>query len=133
VLTTADVIGFLPSADLDRSRRFFGETLGLFVVEVTPFACVVRSGRTMLRVTKVDRLRPQSFTVLGWQVADIRSEVSLLANAGVDVIRYDGLEQDDFGVWATPTGDKVAWFHDPDGNTLSMTQFARTPGQASSL
>jgi catechol 2,3-dioxygenase-like lactoylglutathione lyase family enzyme len=70
MLGKASLMAFVPSTDLDRSHRFYVGTLGLEPVEITPFACVVRSGPTMLRVTRVDELRPQPFTVLGWEVAD---------------------------------------------------------------
>ena len=123
MLTEARPIAFLPSSDLDRSRDFFAFTLGLTVEEVTPFACVVRTGPIMVRVTKVDDLRPQPFTVLGWQVADIAATVAALTTAGVAFLHYDGLDQSPEGIWTTPGGDKVAWFADPDGNTLSLTQF----------
>ena len=125
MLSSASAIAFLPSSDLDRSRRFFADTLGLPVEDVTGLACVLRAGTTMLRVTKVDDLRVQPFTVFGWQVADIRTTVAQLTRQGVVMVRYDGMDQDADGVWATPGGDLVAWFHDPDGNTLSVTQFAR--------
>ncbi len=124
MLDRATVIAFVPSTDLDRSRRFFVDLLGLPLVEVNPFACVLRIGPTMVRVTKVDQLRPQPFTVFGFEVPDIRATVARLAAAGVAFLRYDGIGQDDDGVWATPNGDRVAWFQDPDGNTLSLTQFA---------
>ena len=77
----------------------------------------------MLRVTRVDDLRVQPFTVFGWQVSDIDGAVADLTGRGVAFLRYDGLDQDGHGVWATPGGDRVAWFTDPDGNTLSLTQF----------
>jgi hypothetical protein len=80
----------------------------------------------MLRVTKVDTLEPQPFTVFGWQVPDIRSTVAALAAADVACLRFEGMDQDPAGVWTTPGGDQIAWFHDPDGNTLSLTQFAAT-------
>lgn len=124
VLDEAAVIAFLPSTDLDRSRRFFADLLGLPLVEITPFACVLRVGSTMVRVTKVNQLRPQPFTVFGFEVPDIRAAVARLAGAGVAFLRYDGMGQDDDGIWDTPNGDRVAWFQDPDGNTLSLTQFA---------
>jgi catechol 2,3-dioxygenase-like lactoylglutathione lyase family enzyme len=124
MLASATAIAFLPSSDLDRSRRFFSDTLGLVVEDVTPFACVMHAGTTMLRVTKVDDLRVQPFTVFGWQVPDIRTAVAQLTSVGVAFVRYDGVDQDAEGVWTTPGGDLVAWFHDPDGNTLSLTQFA---------
>ena len=124
MLDSATAIAFLPSTDLDRSRTFFADLLGLVVQEVTPFACVLSAGGTMLRVTRVDDLRPQPFTVFGWDVPDLRAELAALVAAGVEFTRYDGVDQDADGVWSTPGGDLVAWFRDPDGNTLSLTQFA---------
>ena len=124
MLGGAPVIAFVPSLDLSRSGAFYADVLGLTLEEVTPYACVLRGGSTMLRVTKVGSLRPQSFTVLGWQVDDIHAVVGRLAAAGVDLVRHEGMDQDSAGVWTTPGGDRVAWFHDPDGNVLSMTQFA---------
>ena len=123
MLDRAAAMVFLPSTDLDRSRRFFADLLGLPLVEVTPFACVLQVGPTMVRVTKVEQLRPQPFTVFGFQVSDLRATVMRLADAGVGLLRFDGMGQDADGVWTTPDGDQVAWFHDPDGNTLSLTQF----------
>jgi catechol 2,3-dioxygenase-like lactoylglutathione lyase family enzyme len=123
MLASAAPIAFLPSTDLDRSRHFFADTLGLPVAETTPFACVVYIGTTMLRVTKVDNLHPQPFTVFGWRVPDIDATVAELTGAGVSFLRFDGIEQDAGGVWTTPGRDRVAWFADPDGNTLSLTQF----------
>ena len=64
------------------------------------------------------------YTVLGWRVADIAATARGLAGRGVAFLRYDGMDQDDNGVWTTPGGDRVAWFGDPDGNTLSLTEFA---------
>ncbi|MFI7599329.1 VOC family protein [Actinoplanes sp. NPDC049681] len=124
MLGSAAPIAFLPSLDLDRSRHFFADRLGLTVEEITPFACVLRVGTTMLRVTKVDQLRVQPFTVFGWEVPDIHSAVAGLSENDVECLRYDGIDQDDAGVWTTPGGDRIAWFSDPDGNTLSLTQFA---------
>jgi catechol 2,3-dioxygenase-like lactoylglutathione lyase family enzyme len=126
MLDSAPAIGFLPSTDLDRSRQFFAETLGLPLVEMSPFACVLRAGAGMLRVTKVNDLRPQPFTVFGWQVDDIDRAVTQLTAAGVRFLRYDGVDQDRQGIWTTPGGDRVAWFADPDGNTLSLTQFTQS-------
>ena len=124
MLASASAIAFVPSTDLDRSRQFYADRLGLVVHESTPFACVLRAGTTMLRVTKVDQLRVQPFTVFGWEVGDIQATVAGLRAAGIECLRYPGIEQDAAGVWTTPGGDRVAWFHDPDANTLSLTQFA---------
>jgi catechol 2,3-dioxygenase-like lactoylglutathione lyase family enzyme len=123
MLASRTPIAFLPSTDLERSRQFFADRLGLAVEEVTPFACVLRVGTTTLRVTKVDQLRPQPFTVFGWQVPDIHAVLADLDDAGIRCVRYDGMDQDRDGVWTTPGGDRIAWFLDPDGNTLSLTQF----------
>jgi len=124
MLGAAPVIAFVPSLDLTRSCAFYADVLGLSLEEVTPYACVLRGASMMVRVTMVERLRPQPFTVLGWQVDDIHAAVAGLSAAGVDFVRYEGMNQDSAGVWTTPGGDRVTWFCDPDGNTLSLTQFA---------
>ena len=123
MLGGASVIAFVPSLDLTRCGAFYADVLGLTLEEVTPYACVLRGGSTMVRVTTVGSLHPQSFTVLGWQVDDIDAVAAQLAVAGVHLVRYEGMDQDNAGVWTTPGGDRVAWFCDPDGNVLSMTQF----------
>jgi catechol 2,3-dioxygenase-like lactoylglutathione lyase family enzyme len=124
MLRSAPVIAFVPSLDLTRSGTFYADVLGLSLDEVTPYACVLREGSTMVRVTKVESLHPQPFTVLGWQVDDIHAVAAELAAAGVNLVRYEGMDQDSAGVWTTRGGDRVAWFYDPDGNTLSLTEFA---------
>jgi catechol 2,3-dioxygenase-like lactoylglutathione lyase family enzyme len=108
--------------DLYRARAFYEDSLGLEFADVDLFACVFRSGEVTLRVTKVNELHPQPFTVLGWEVADIRSEIARLRGRGVQFLIFDGLGQDADGVWTAPGGAKIAWFKDPDGNTLSLTQ-----------
>jgi catechol 2,3-dioxygenase-like lactoylglutathione lyase family enzyme len=125
VLETSEAVAFLPSEDLARSEQFFAGTLNLAVVSRSPFACVFQVGGTTLRVTKVDELRPQPFTVFGWLVADVRGVIRQLRTRGTDLVRYEGLDQDDDRIWTTPGGDLVAWFQDPDGNLLSMTQLVR--------
>jgi len=94
------------------------------LVSRSSFASVFKISGATLRVTKVDGLRPQPFTVFGWVVADLRSAVTELRDRGTDMLRYDGLDQDDQGVWTTLSGDLVAWFQDPDTNVLSLTQLA---------
>jgi catechol 2,3-dioxygenase-like lactoylglutathione lyase family enzyme len=123
MLGSAPVIAFVPATDLDVSCDFYSGVLGLEVTEISPFACVLNGSGTMVRVTKVDQHRPQPFTVLGWAVTDIAVAVSELTSLGVTFTRYQGMEQDHLGVWATPGGDQIAWFRDPDGNVLSLTQF----------
>jgi catechol 2,3-dioxygenase-like lactoylglutathione lyase family enzyme len=117
------LIAFVPTTDLARARVFYAETLGLRIAEESPFACVFDANGTMLRLTPVRRLSRVRYTVLGWDVDDIASTVRALAGAGVAFVRYRGMDVDAAGVWTAPSGDRVAWFEDPDGNLLSLTQF----------
>ncbi|HEY7916602.1 MAG TPA: VOC family protein [Acidimicrobiales bacterium] len=116
-------MAFIPVTDPAAARQFYETTLGLTVVEESPFAVVMEAKGTMLRLTPVNDLRVQPFTVAGWQVDDIGKAVDGLAALGVAFTRYDGMDQDERGIWTTPGGDRVAWFTDPDGNTLSLTSF----------
>jgi catechol 2,3-dioxygenase-like lactoylglutathione lyase family enzyme len=117
-------IAFIPVSDLSGARHFYGDVLGLPVLEESPFDVVVDAMGTMLRLTKVEDLQVQPFTIAGWQVPDMRAAIDSLTGVGIIFTRYDGMDQDDRGVWTTPDGDEVAWFTDPDGNTLSLTRFA---------
>jgi catechol 2,3-dioxygenase-like lactoylglutathione lyase family enzyme len=123
MLESSDVIAFAAATDLARARVFYEQTLGLAVTEQNDFACVLDAHGTMLRITAVPSVSPAGYTVLGWRVTDITATVRELAGRGVEFRRYDGMEQDADGIWTTPGGDQVAWFADPDGNTLSLTQF----------
>jgi len=124
MLKSSDLVAFAATTDLDRARSFYEQTLGLPVLEQNDFACVLDANGTMLRVTAVPKVAHPGYTVLGWRVSDIEATVRDLAARGVCFLRYDGINQDEAGVWTTPGGDRVAWFADPDGNTLSLTQFA---------
>jgi catechol 2,3-dioxygenase-like lactoylglutathione lyase family enzyme len=123
VLESSDLVAFAAATDLRRAQEFYEQTLGLTVVEETDFACVIDANGTMLRVTAVPAVSRAGYTVLGWRVTDIVAAVGELTAKGVVFIRYDGMGQEENGVWTTPGGDKVAWFSDPDGNILSLTQF----------
>ena len=114
---------FVATANAEKSRRFYEKVLGLEFIADEPYALVFQVGRSMLRIQKVDKVPKIPFTVLGWEVSDIRSAVRSLSATGVTFARYEGLGQDADGVWQSPGGALVAWFHDPDGNTLSLTQF----------
>lgn len=124
MLADAELIAFVPTVDLGRSVGFYQEVLGLRLLEETPQAAVFAVNGTMLRVSVVAQVVPQPFTTLGWRVADIDAVVAWLAERGVRANRYEGLDQDADGVWTAPSGDRVAWFLDPDGHTLSITEFA---------
>jgi catechol 2,3-dioxygenase-like lactoylglutathione lyase family enzyme len=123
MLESSAVIAFTGTTDLRRARVFYERTLGLPVIEQNDFACVFDANGTMLRVTAVAEVARAGYTVLGWQVPDIAALMRGLAARGIVFMRYDGMDQDRNGVWTTPGGDKVAWFADPDGNVLSLTQF----------
>ena len=124
MLGACDLIAFAATTDLDRARAFYEDVLGLPVTERTDFACVFDSGGTMLRVTAVPAVAQPGYTVLGWRVTGITAVVRELAANGVVFLRFDAMDQDGDGIWTTPGGDRVAWFGDPDGNTLSLTEFA---------
>jgi predicted enzyme related to lactoylglutathione lyase len=123
VLATSDVIAFAPTKDLRRARSFYEDVLGLSVEDENPYACVLNANGTMLRLTAVAEVAHPGYTVLGWRATDISVTVTGLQSLGVVFLRYDGIEQDAQGVWTAPSGDRVAWFTDPDGNVLSLTQF----------
>jgi catechol 2,3-dioxygenase-like lactoylglutathione lyase family enzyme len=124
MLGDRSLVAFIPVSDLKEARSFYGDVLGLRVTEDSPYAVVLDAGGTMLRLAQVNGLRPQPFTIAGWAVPDMAESIRTLVDRGVTFIRYDGMDQDTTGIWSTPTGDQVAWFKDPDGNTLSLTWFA---------
>jgi catechol 2,3-dioxygenase-like lactoylglutathione lyase family enzyme len=123
MLESARAMAFVPVTDLERARDFYEGVLGLEVLDVSGFACVFRVGGATLRVALVGELSPQPFTVFGWAVGAISETMAGLAARGVEFLRYEDMDQDPTGVWTTPGGDRIAWFRDPDGNVLSLTQF----------
>ena len=125
MLANADVMAFVATADLGRARSFYEGVLGLPVIEDDGLALAFEAHGTMLRVTGVRELTPPRYTVLGWSVPDIAAAVGDLAARGVAFARYTGFEQDEQGIWTAPTGARVAWFTDPDGNALQLTQLPR--------
>ena len=120
MLEDARQVGFVAVSDLDAAFRFYGETLGLVLEDARPFALVHRTAETQLRITLVEKVNAAPYTVLGWAVSDLDGEIDRLAAAGVVFTRYDGMDQDDRGIWTSPDGARIAWFHDPDGNNLSL-------------
>ena len=122
MLKDSKVVGFLATSDFEASKIFFETTLGLTLIEDTPFALVFQSQDTSIRIQKTDVLTPPPYTALGWEVGDIVLLTKNLTDRGVQFEQFPGLEQDELGIWSAPGGAKVAWFKDPDGNTLSITQ-----------
>ena len=118
-------IGFIPTSDADAARQFYEGTLGLTFKSDDKFALVFRLGpapETMLRVVRVGAFTPMPFTVFGWLTDLLEPSVDELTTQGVEFLRFGFLEQDARGIWNAPDGAKVAWFKDPDGNMLSISQ-----------
>lgn len=109
MLNAARMIAFVPSRDLARARVFYVEVLGLKFVSQDAFALVLDANGNMLRIAKTGEFQPAAFTILGFDVADIRAEVTLLGGRGVVFERYPGIQQDEMGIWRSPGGARVAW------------------------
>ena len=122
MLQSAKVVAFLQVSDRKKAREFYVEVLGLKYISEDPFALVVESNGTRVRIGEMPNLQPAQFTVLGWEVPDMEEAVSDLQSRGVELQKYGLKGQDERGVWTTPGGDKVAWFKDPSGNVLSVSQ-----------
>lgn len=120
MLGGAKPVAFVGVSDLDAAELFYGGVLGLALADARPFALVHDTPAGQVRITAVEEVRAAPYTVLGWVVADIEDEIDRLAAAGVSFNRYDGMVQDDRGIWTAPSGARVAWFNDPDGNNLSL-------------
>jgi len=125
VLTDNDAISFVATRDAPAARAFYEGTLGLRLVADEHFALVFDVNGRMLRIAKTETLSAAAHTVLGWEVDDISAKVKELAARGVAFLRFEGMPQDESGVWTSPSGARVAWFKDPDGNSLSLTQFQK--------
>jgi catechol 2,3-dioxygenase-like lactoylglutathione lyase family enzyme len=124
ILGASKLVAFVATTDHVRARAFYEGVLGLPVVDDSPFAVVFDAHGTMLRVTTVQEHHPAPFTVLGWDVESIESAAEQFTAAGVVFLRYPGVnDKDPQGIWTAPSGARIAWFHDPDGNVLSLTQF----------
>jgi catechol 2,3-dioxygenase-like lactoylglutathione lyase family enzyme len=117
-------MSFIVTRDRARAQAFYGEILGFKQVSEDAFAAVFDLNGTMLRISTVKDHQPQPHTVLGWEVSDIVASVTALKKRGVAFNVYPGFGQDELGIWTSPASDaRVAWFLDPDGNNLSLTQF----------
>jgi predicted enzyme related to lactoylglutathione lyase len=124
MLAASTPVAFVASTDILRAKTFYERVLGLRLRQEDDFAAVFDLNGMTLRVSRVEQLSPAPFTVLGWAVNDAPAVVRQLGEKGVAFERVDGLPQDQLGIWRTPDGSQVAWFKDPDGNLLSVTQIA---------
>ncbi len=116
------IVAFVASTDPSRAKAFYRDVLGLLLISEDEYALVFDAHGTMLRVAIVGEIVLAPYTVLGWQVSDIDAAVRGLTAKAVTFERYPWMEQDDLGVWSAPSGAKVAWFKDPDGNLLSVSR-----------
>ena len=122
MLGSTPLVAFVPITDPQKARAFYEGVLGLKFVNDDGFALVLDANGIMIRAAKMKEFTPAQFTILGWQVSDIEHVVRGLAEKGVHFEVFGFFKQDGLGIWTSPTGDKVAWFKDPDGNTLSVSQ-----------
>jgi catechol 2,3-dioxygenase-like lactoylglutathione lyase family enzyme len=121
-LRRAATVGFLATSKPDKARTFFRDALGLKLESEDGFALVFGTANGPLRIQKVNTFTPHAFTAFGWIVSNARRSVRDLTKRGVRFERYPFMEQDDDGIWLAPGGTKVAWFKDPDGNILSLSE-----------
>ena len=126
MLTTNDVMAFVATAKSEEAVMFYRDRLGLRMVGETEFALEFEAGElpTLLRIQKVSEVVPAPYTALGWKVEKLAEEVEALGKRGIVFERFEGLEQDELGIWQSPSGARIAWFKDPDGNVLSLSQLA---------
>lgn len=122
MLGSMNIVAFVPIKDSEKARAFYDGVLGLRFVKDDGFALVFEANGIMVRAAKMKEFTPAQFTLLGWQVSGIEDVVRALAKKGVHFEIFGFFKQDELGIWTAPTGDKVAWFKDPDGNILSVSQ-----------
>jgi catechol 2,3-dioxygenase-like lactoylglutathione lyase family enzyme len=122
MLASSKLIGFVPTKDSKKARDFYENKLGFQFVSDDQFALVMKAGDTMIRIAKAKDFTPAQYTVMGWEVADAAKVVEWLTARGVVFEKYPFVQDQKLGIWTTPNGDKVAWFKDPDGNVLSVSQ-----------
>ena len=122
MLGSTDIMAFVPTKDSGKARCFYEGVLGLRFVSDDGFALVFNANGIMIRLVKTQQFTPVEYTILGWRVKGIEQMVSALLEKGVHCERFGFFQQDDLGIWIAPNGDKVAWFKDPDGNTLSISE-----------
>lgn len=113
---------FIPTVKPAEAKLFYKDVLGLTLLSEDNFALEFDANGTLLRVTMVQEFIPHPFTVLGWNVPDITATIRQLNDKGIFCEHYPFLAQDEAGIWNSPNGSKVAWFKDPDGNVLSITE-----------
>jgi len=122
MLNNANIKAFVPTTKPDEAKVFYKDILGLKLLSEDGYALEFEANGILVRISIVPELKPHAFTILGWNVPDISSTIKSLNEKGVECKKYDFMEQGSLGIWTSPNGSKVAWFNDPDGNVLSLTE-----------
>jgi len=122
MLASGKMVGFVPTKDYDKARAFYEGKLEFEFVSLDQYALVMSVGGHRIRIAKVPNFTPLQGTILGWEVKNIETVVNWLRDRGVPSEKYPFVQDRELGIWTTPNGDKVAWFKDPDGNVLSVSQ-----------
>lgn len=122
MLDSAKLVGFIPTKDYDAARAFYEGKLQFEFVSLDQFALVMRVGGHMIRIVKLPNFSPLQATILGWEVSDAIATVKWLGSRGVATEKFPWVADKELGIWDAPGGSKVAWFKDPDGNILSVSQ-----------
>jgi catechol 2,3-dioxygenase-like lactoylglutathione lyase family enzyme len=122
MLASGKLIGFIPTTDYKKARAFYEGKLGFEFESLDQFALVMNIGGHMIRIVKMPNFKPLQGTILGWEVDNILAAVKWLRKQGVSLEKYPFVQDQELGIWTTPTGEKVAWFKDPSGNVLSVSQ-----------
>ncbi len=122
MLGSGKMVGFVPIQNYDKARAFYEGKLGFEFVSLDQYALVMSVGGHKIRMTKIPNFKPLQGTILGWEVDDIESTATWLRDRGVDLEKYPFAQDRELGIWTAPNGDKVAWFKDPDGNILSVSE-----------
>lgn len=116
-------VAFIQVADRERGLSFYRDTLGLPVRSTDEFGTFLEAQGALIRLTAIPEFQAHGYPLFGWNVEDIEAAVRALVARGIAFTVYDGMGQDALGVWTSPDGaSKVAWFADPDGNVLSLSQ-----------
>jgi len=122
MIVKGKTVAFVPSADLSRAAAFYVGVLGLTQKSQDDFALVVEANGVTIRIAKAEGFSPQPFTILGFDVSDVDATAHALAAKGVAFQHYEGMGQSSSGIWSAPSGSRIAWFKDPDGNVVSIAQ-----------
>jgi len=122
VLASGKLMGFIPTTNYSKAREFYEGKLGFEVVGLDQFAMVMQMGGNQIRAVQLPAFTPQQGTILGWQVEEIEAVATWLLERGIETEKYSFIQDQKLGIWNAPSGDRVAWFKDPDGNVLSISQ-----------